>query len=319
MALGIGSLTAWFGDAFKFAAFEKVFDFFGDKVKGETTDRAISGILKHGSRWGGLDRSDEQLLAALYGALYQHYENEYDDLRDALDVLWQDLLSLDKGRGKWSKRWRGTFVGMSIKDDADRSTGIRRLKYKTPILNKKTGQPVLGPDDKVLYNEEYEDGRAPLGLSKEDPRLRHLYLIAKMADEEQKNEVGVLRLANSPRLPNTVNHLLVTYLQDDPYFKLMGELWAKVLPWAEGRNPLVQAQAFAWLNAEDRERINALGLSEADKTALRAEMVRTNKSLFQDDLRKVKEEPLWRGMLRFWWLWLLPVAIIAGIMLLPAR
>lgn len=330
MALGIGStlggITGFLKSGIHVAVWDTVFDFFKDQAK-EQVGKGAANIFKSGAKWGGLDRSDDRLLAMFYVALHKHWPSEYDGLREALDALWADMLILPDNldnpaglkTGKWAKRWRMTFIGLELAADATISSGNRKLKEKIPMIYK--GQSVLGPDKKPLYTEKYEDGTEHLACSKDDPRVKHLYLIAKMAREElDKPLQRVDARFPAVRLPVTINHLMVTYLQDDPFFKLMGEKWRAVIRWAEGRNPFVQAQTLLWLTSEERERINTIaGLSEAEKTELCKMLVRDRKGLFQDDLRKIKEEPFLRGLLRFWWLLAIIAALIALPFVLPAQ
>lgn len=314
MALGISAVVnGLFSEGIKFLALDSFFNAAKSALAQKGAEKAAAGIMEHGAKWWGLDRSDDRLLAALYVRLHKYHEAEYEGLRQALDVLWQELLNIDNGRGKWAKRWRMTFVGIAMQEGAhlpEDEEHKPKLKCRTPVLNRKNGEPALGPDGEVLYDEEYfQHTGTPLELSKDDPRLRHLYLTAKMAREELD---APLQVVGNGRLPKTVNHLMVTYLQDDPFFKLMGKAWGTVITWLEGRDPLIHAQATAWLNGDERAAIAAIRLNEADKAELRSNMVAAKKEFFRDDLRKVKEEPFWRGLLRYWWL----LALVVGALFL---
>ncbi len=283
--LGIQSL---FTGAAKHFAFDKAFDVLTGKVTEVAGEKFSSAIAERAEKWWGLDRSDDQLLLALYTALYTHYESEYEELRKALDILWTQLLAIDNGRGKWAKRWRMTYVGLDLAKDASVSVG-RVEKSRTPMLNKE-GKPILGPDGKPLEKIEYEDKKGPLAMSKEDPRLKHLYVIGKMASEELASGEP-----NCELLPKTINHLMVTYLQDDPFIKTMGEFWGRFILWLESCEPsslLRMARGYLLVEPDVRRRIQQL--PAADRPAEMQRAIDYAKQSGEERRREIENSPAWK-------------------------
>jgi hypothetical protein len=266
-------------------------------------------VKENGEKWWGIDRSDDQLLLWLYAALHTHYKSEYEELRKALDVLWTRLLVIDNGRGKWAKRWRMTYIGLELAKDAFVSVG-RDEKSRTPMLNKE-GKPILGPDGKPLEKIEYEDKKGPLSMSKEDPRLKHLYVIGKMASKELKSKEP-----NCELLPKTINHLMVTYLQDDPFLKTMGETWGRFVLWLESCEPsslLRMARGYLLVEPDVRRQIQQL--PAADRPAEMQRAIDYAKEKLERELQEIEDTPAWkRRPVQILWgvavfVWIIPVAL----------
>ena len=313
MAFTIGSLFGLKGllsEGLRFFAFEKIIGGFRDKA----TDKVAEVAKEKGSKWLGFDRTDEALLARLNQALEHLYGNDANwvNIADALVNLWRQLLALDHGRGKWHKRLRILITGMTVPDVKVMG---RTHKSKKPVMVK--GSQAKDSAGNDLWQEEWEDKVASFAYTKEDPRIMLLYFIGKMAADELAGSDP-----NKEELPTTIEHLMVNYLQDDPFFKMIGEQWRKIILWIEKQYVITAISARMWLSKKDILRIEAAArgssLTPTQKSDLYKATIITKKELLFGEIQAMKEVAWYEPFLRRWWLFLFPAAILILIIVLQS-
>jgi hypothetical protein len=286
---------------------------------GEAQDAAIMAVKAQAVKWGGFDRSDEQMFLRLNGAIADNFDDikgaiksqtvKYADWREAGDRILEQLLLLDdrtglpkakmdrpeewKANGKWQERLRLTIL-WKFEGMVSTTTSVPVTREPVMVRDKQGMHPATDQSGQPLFKETFEVVRKSAEFTKDDPRVLEWARMMDMAAAE-----------GSLDIPNTIEHLMANYLQDNPLLRRIGEVRYKLVKWLEEKGfnvPWSRLKAWLWLPSEVMQDIlDDPGLTTwEEKNAALDAAVKAFRRDTRTRVKAIREEGFGTTLLRFW-------------------